>query len=217
MFIGHFAPACVAATHRKAPSLPILFLGAQLIDWAFFGLLYLGVEKARLVPGISAMNPMDLYSMPYTHSLLGTLAWAAGFAVLIRVFGKSWVAAAIGFGVVVSHWVLDLLVHIPDLTLAGQPPKLGFGLWNHPLLEMPLELGMTALGLWLYARATGGLRPSIWALAVILLVLQAINWFGPQPAEVTLSVTLLAWFGYAVATLGAWWAARTAQRRHPAH
>ena len=128
-------------------------------------------------------------------------------------FGKSWVAAAIGFGVVVSHWLLDLLVHIPDLTLAGQPPKLGFGLWNHPVLEMPLELGITALGLWLYARATGGLRPSIWALAVILLVLQAINWFGPQPIEVTLSVTLLAWFGYAVATIGAWWAARTAQRR----
>ena len=90
-------------------------------------------------------------------------------------------------------------------------------LWNHPVLEMPLELGITALGLWLYARATGGLRPSIWALAVILLVLQAINWFGPQPTEVTLSVTLLAWFGYAVATLGAWWAARTAQRRPPAH
>lgn len=211
MFVGHFAPALIAATHRRAPSLPVLFVGGQLVDWAFFGLLLTGAERMRLAPGTSAMNPMDLYHLPYTHSLLGASLWALAFAVLIAATGKGRTAAMIGFGVVLSHWLLDLIVHVPDLTLAGSPPKLGFGLWNYPALEMPLEIALTMGSLWVYARATGGPRPAIWGLAALLLGLQAINWFGPQPTQVDASVTLLAWFGYGVATLGAYWAARTAR------
>lgn len=211
MFIGHFAPAFLAATHRKSSSLPVLFIGGQLVDWAFFGLLLTGAERMRFAPGTSAMNPMDLYQMPYTHSLIGAGVWALGFALLIALGGKGRTAALIGFGVVLSHWVLDFLVHVPDLTLAGQPPKLGLGLWNHPLLEMPLEIALTLGSLALYARATGGMRPALWALAVLLLALQAVNWFGPQPGLVDASVTWTAWFAYGVATLGAYWAARTAR------
>jgi hypothetical protein len=55
---------------HPACRLPV-FIGAQLVDWAFFALLLTGVEKMRVTPGISVMNPMDLYHMPYTHSLLG--------------------------------------------------------------------------------------------------------------------------------------------------
>lgn len=212
MFIGHFAPALIAARHPKAPSLPVLFIGSQLVDWAFFGLLLAGVEKMRFVPGTSAMNPMDLYHLPYTHSLVGTSLWAAGFAVLIWLAGRNRAAALIGFGVVLSHWLLDLIAHVPDLTLWGAPPKLGLGLWNYPALEMPLEIGLTLGSLWLYARATGGMRTSLWGLGALLLLLQAINWFGPQPANVDASVTLLAWFGYGVATLSALWVQRTAAR-----
>lgn len=209
MFIGHFAPALVAATHRRAPSLPLLFIGAQLVDWVFFGLLLTGAEKMRFAPGTSAMNPMDLYHMPYTHSLLGAGLWGAAFAALIWLAHRDQMAAMIGFTVVLSHWLLDLLVHVPDLTWAGAPPKLGFGLWNHPMVEMPLEAGLTLAGLWLYARATGGMRASIWGLGAILLALQSVNWFGPQPTQVDASVTWLAWFAYAAATLGALWASRT--------
>ena len=211
MFIGHFAPAFLAATHRKSPSLPVLFIGGQLVDWAFFGLLLTGAERMRFAPGTSAMNPMDLYQMPYTHSLIGAGVWALGFALLIALGGKGRAAALIGFAVVLSHWLLDWVAHVPDLTLAGQPPKLGLGLWNHPWVEMPLEIALTMGGFAFYARATGGMRPALWALAALLLALQAINWFGPQPGVVDASVTWTAWFAYAVATLGAYWAARTAR------
>ena len=212
MFIGHFAPALIAATHPKAPSLPVLFIGAQLVDWAFFGLLLTGVEAMRFAPGTSVMNPMDLYHMPFTHSLLGTALWAGAFALLLMRAGHGKAGALIGFVVVLSHWLLDLLVHVPDLTLFGQPPRLGLGLWNHPAIEMPLELGLTLGSLWLYARATGGLRASIWGLGALLLGLQAINWVGPQPAQVDASVTYLAWFAFGVATLGAACADRSARR-----
>lgn len=208
MFIGHFAPALVAATHKDAPSLPVLFIGGQLVDWAFFALLLTGAEKMRFSPGISAMNPMDLYHMPYTHSLIGSVGLGLAFAALIWLATRNRTGALIGFAVVVSHWLLDLLVHVPDLTITGSPPKLGLGLWNHPTIEMPLEIGLTMGALWLYARATHGLRLSIAVLAGILLVLQWINWFGPVATEVDANTTWLAWFAYGLATLAAWWAAK---------
>lgn len=213
MFIGHFAPAMVAATHKDAPSLPVLFIGGQLVDWAFFGLLLTGAEKMRFSPGISSMNPMDLYHMPYTHSLIGSAVFGAVFAALIWLVTRNRTGALISFAVVVSHWLLDLLVHVPDLTIAGSPPKLGFGLWNYPEVEMPLEIALTMGALWLYARATHGLRPSIVVLGGILLLLQWINWFGPVATEVDANTTWLAWFAYGLATLAAWWAARTVSGR----
>ncbi len=206
MFIGHFAPALVAATHKDAPSLPVLFIGAQLVDWAFFGLVLIGVEHFRLVPGFSQVSSMDLYHMPYTHSLVGAVAFAAGFGILISFLTKNRNAALIAAAVVLSHWFLDLLVHMPDLTIAGKPPKLGLELWDHAAIEMPLELAITFGALWFYAVRTGGWRTPIIALGAVLLTLQAIDWFGEKPAIVDTSMILLGWTGFGVATLGAWWA-----------
>lgn len=207
MFIGHFAPALVAATNRRAPSLPVLFLAAQFVDWVFFGLLLTGAERMRLAPGTSVMNPMDLYHLPYTHSLVGAAAWAAAFGGALYAWRRDAMTAWIGAAVVLSHWPLDLIVHVPDLTLLGAPPKLGFGLWNHPMVAMPLELGLTAAALVAYARGTRARAARVLALGGLLAALQAVNWFAPPPVVVDATLSLLAWFGYAVATLGARWAA----------
>lgn len=211
MFIGHWAPAMVAATHKDAPSLPLLFVAAQLVDWAFFLFLIFGVEAMRLTPGISVMNPMDLYHMPYTHSLLGSAAWAAGFGALIFAVSRNRTAAIIAALVVLSHWFLDLLVHVPDLTIAGSEPKLGLGLWNHPAIEMPLELLLTFGALWLYARKAKPRLVPLLALAAIMLALQAVNWFGPVEPEITLGTSILAFFAFGVVTLASLWTARSTQ------
>lgn len=210
MFIGHWAPAlAAAAASSRAPKIGVLFIAAQLVDWAFFGLLLAGVEHMRFSPGISVMNPMDLYHMPITHSLLGSALFAAAFAGLIWLASKDRTATLIGGAVVLSHWFLDLLVHVPDLTLAGSPPKLGLGLWNHPLIEMPLELGITLGALWWYARVRRPAPLRVAALAVVLLALQAVNWFGPVEPDVTAGTSLLAFFAYGLATLTAWWMGKT--------
>jgi hypothetical protein len=208
MFIGHFAPALIAATHKDAPSLPVLFIAAQLVDWAFFGLVLVGVEQFRLVPGFTEVSSMDLFYMPYTHSLVGSAAFAAIFGALIWAVTRNRNAALIGVAVVLSHWFLDLLVHMPDLTIAGGEPKLGLGLWDHAAIEMPLELGITLGALLFYAQKTGGWRVGIAGLGVILMALQAIDWLGEKPLEVGTSMILLGWFGFGVATLAAWWAGR---------
>ena len=213
MFIGHFAPAMIAARHKDAPSLPVLFIGAQLVDWAFFGLLLTGAEKMRVTPGISAMNPMDLYYMPYTHSLLGSAIFALVFGALIFAATRNRTGVLIAAAVVLSHWFLDLLVHVPDLTLAGSPPKLGFGLWNHPSIEMPLELALTFGSLWVYAKVAKPKALPLASLAGVLLLLQAVNWFGPVEPEVTAGTSLLAFFAFGLVTLLAWWVYRSEGRK----
>lgn len=210
MFIGHYSAAFAAAALPKAPKLGTLFVAAQLVDFAFFAFVPLGIESLRVVPGISVMNPMDLYHMPWTHSLLGALAWSVAFAAALRIVIGNWTAALIGGAVVLSHWFLDLLAHVPDLTLAGSPPKLGLGLWNHPMIEMPLELGLLAISILIYTRLRPAIRKS-WALPVLILFLltaQAVNWFGPPPVAVDASLWGVGLFAFTVAALLASWVAR---------
>ncbi|MGH6786781.1 MAG: hypothetical protein ACREBO_08120 [Novosphingobium sp.] len=212
MFVGHWAPALVAAAHPKAPRLGTLFVAAQLVDWAFFVLLLTGTEAMRITPGISAMNPLDLYHMPYTHSLLGSAGFALAFAGLVWLATRRTAAAVLAGAVVLSHWFLDLLVHVPDLTIAGTPPKLGLGLWNHPVIEIPLELGLTFGALWLYSRAARPAPLRLGVLATVLLALQLVNWFGPVEPEVAAGTSLLAFFAYGLVTLIAWWVGKSAAK-----
>jgi hypothetical protein len=210
MFIGHYSAAFVAATHPKAPGLGTLFVAAQLIDVAFFSFLPLGIEHMRVAPGMAAMNPMDLYDMPWTHSLIGAAGWAVAFGLLVAALTKRTVAGVLAGLVVVSHWPIDWLVHIPDLTIAGSPPKLGLGLWNHPVIAMPLELGVLAASVWFYAsRTRATAKPWLLpALIVLLLVFQAVNWFGPPPVAVDARLWGMGLAAFALAALAAAWVAR---------
>ncbi|SEH13595.1 hypothetical protein SAMN05428974_0837 [Sphingopyxis sp. YR583] len=208
MFIGHFAPALIAAARPKAAGLGTLFVAAQLVDIGFAALLIPGVEAMRIVPGITAMNPMDLYHMPYTHSLLGALIWAKIFGALVW-FATKRKQAAIGAAlVVVSHWFIDLIVHIPDLTLYGMPPKLGLGLWDHPLVAMPLEILLIG-GAFLYymarTKAPGG-NARIWILAGLMAFAQAVDWFGPKEPVYSLAVPATMLFAYTLLAGTAAWA-----------
>jgi hypothetical protein len=62
----------------------------QLLDaaWCFFVLL--GIEKVRIVPGITATNPLDLYYMPYTHSLVGAALWSIAAGIPNTVAQRRW-------------------------------------------------------------------------------------------------------------------------------
>lgn len=214
MFIGHFAPALAArAMTDEAPRLGTLFIAAQLIDWAFFTFALVGVEHMRIVPGITAMNGYDLYHMPFTHSLLATVGWALGFAAVIYWMTRNSVAAVWTAIVVAAHWLLDLLVHRPDLTLAGGEDKFGLGLWNSPWIAMPLELGIVGLAFWWYVRRTKGPLVPPLALIAAMLLFQAIDWFGPKPTEATALTYLIPLFAYAVLTALAWWTGTTRWHR----
>lgn len=206
MFIGHFAPAfAAAAISPERPRLGTMFVAAQLVDWGFFTLATIGVERMRVDPAASVMVPFDLYHMPYTHSLLGAAIWAAAFLGVVAVYQRNLMVGALAGLVVLSHWLTDWLVHVPDLTIDGTPPKLGLGLWNYPWVAIPLELGLTLGAFAFYLRRTRGPVGPPAVLIGVMLLLQAINWFGPHPESAGPFLYLQALFAFGVLTALAVW------------
>jgi hypothetical protein len=128
MFIGHYAPAFVVRKFDDVIPLWLLFLAVQFVDvlWSVF--VMLGIEKAQIVPGITATNPLDLYYMPYTHSLVAAIGWAVVVAVGMRFLSRfrSSRQSPLIDAMVLSHWFLDLLVHRPDLPLYDNTAKVGW-------------------------------------------------------------------------------------------
>jgi len=161
----------------------VLFVAVQLLDVGWSTLVLGGVEKVRIVPHFTASNSLDLYFMPYTHSLLGAVAWSVGAFLLYRVLARkaTSVAALVVGAAVFSHWVLDLLVHRPDLSLYDDTAKVGFGLWNYPAIELPLELLLLCAGLGLYLRSGGTRRLGMIVFAVLMAAVQVINFLAPPP------------------------------------
>src|SRR5713101_1980836 len=141
MFVGHYGVSFAAKRGDRSIPLWALFLAVQLLDvfWSVF--ILTGIEKVRIVPGITASNPLDLYYMPYTHSLVAALLWsAAAFLVYRLARGREAGSGAIVVAAAVfSHWVLDFIVHKPDLPLYDNTVKVGLGLWDHRALAFGLE------------------------------------------------------------------------------
>lgn len=191
MFVGHYAPVFAIAAVRRDPGLATGFIAVQLVDLGFMSLSYVGIEKWRANPAITGFTPIDLYFMPYTHSLAGATIWAVAFAFVVAAFtppGRQFLSAVIAGALVLSHWLLDLIVHRQDLALVhDNEPKLGYGLWDHPLIEAPLELGLLLAGFALFMTATkprgtiGRIVP--WLVLAALLGLQGVNWFTPAASD----------------------------------
>jgi hypothetical protein len=197
-----------AKAAKNSIPLWILFIAVQLLDvfWSIFVLL--GIEKVRIAPGITATNPLDLYYMPYTHSLLGAMLWsiAAGAAYYVFRKAEGWSAGAIVGAAVLSHWALDWLVHRPDLPLYDNSFKVGLGLWNYPAFAFVLEIAVLFGGMTLYMKTTkpvarGG-RFGVLIFGFVMLAVQAYVFFGPPPtsdkaAATTALVSYLAFAGIA--------------------
>jgi hypothetical protein len=200
MFIGHFAVAFGAKKYAPQVSLGVLFLACQLADIIWPNLVLLGIEKVEVEPGITAITPLNFLYYPWSHSLVAMLLWSIIFAVLYVVLRRAGTRAAIVIGVVaLSHWVLDVLTHRPDMPVTlSSPVRLGAGLWNIPVLAVALELVMLALGVWLYLRHTRAINRKgsigLWALVSFLLLIYAASLFGPPPP----SATAVAWSAQAL-------------------
>ena len=194
MFTGHYGPSFAANAIEKRLPLWLLFVAVQFVDvlWAVFVLL--GIEKVRIVPGITAASPLDLYYMPYTHSLVGALCWSL-FAFAFCQLIPRWRGLRTGLilaAAVFSHWILDLVVHRPDLSLYDNVYKMGFGLWNYRVLSFVIEMVVLLGGGWLYVR-TVPQRGKVWAFLIFLAVFQIFGTFvvPPPPSGRTEAVTAL--------------------------
>lgn len=186
MFIGHFGVGLAAKKLDNRPSLGTLFLAAQWIDllWPLF--LLLGLEKVKIDPGNTAFTPLDFIYYPFTHSLLGVIIWALLVGGVYYLFKKNLKGSLLLGGLVLSHWILDLITHRPDLPIApGLELKVGFGLWNSVAFTIIVEGLIFVGGAYLYLKSTRAMNKkgsiALWGLIIFLAVVYVINVFGPPP------------------------------------
>ncbi len=175
MFVGHYAAALAAKGAEPRAPLWTYVIGAQLIDIGWSGLVMVGVERVSFDPKLPG-SALVLEHMPWTHSLPAALIWAVGAAILVRWALKlPWAAAGMVGLVVFSHWLGDLLVHRPDLELWFGGPKVGFALWNYPVPEQALEMGLLAVGAAWWGWRRGQERRSAWPALVFVGLLMGLQ------------------------------------------
>ncbi len=189
MFLGHFAVGFGAKAAAPRVSLGTLFLSVQFVDLLWPTLLLLGVERVEIQPGITAVTPLDFVHYPVSHSLLMAGVWGLAIGGLYYLLRKEPRGAWILGACVISHWLLDLVAHRPDLPLAfGDGPRFGLGLWNSVIGTVAVELLLFTAGFWLYLRSTKAIKPmgvyALWGLVTFLLVIYGANLFGPPPPSV---------------------------------
>lgn len=207
MFLGHFGVAFAARRAAPRTSLGATIFAAQFLDELWPILLLAGVEQVRVVPGLMAASPLDFVSYPISHSLLMAVVWGAviggGYYALRRDRRGAWVLAL----AVVSHWILDLPMHRPDLPLwPGASPHVGFGLWNSVTATVIIELAFFAIGLAAYVRGTRA-RDHIgrWALWVMVTLLVAIFLGGLRGAPPDARTVAISALGLWLFVPWGWW------------
>jgi len=208
MTAGHFGLAAgVKGGARRVP-LWALMLSTYLLDVVFIVLVGAGIEGfTPFDPSHPTYGQVTIHAY-YDHSLVGALVIALIAGGLARAAWGARAGLIIG-AVTFSHWILDLIVHRPDLPFlpgnAGHLPLLGFGLWAHPAASALLELLLVLAGGYLYARAAarspvvvngvpGGRARAAWAAGVtgtLMLALLATDYFGWSEGAALLEMVLL--------------------------
>lgn len=211
MFVGHYAASLALKRFEKRVSLGVLFLAVQFVDIVFFPLALLGIERLNVVENFTQSTHFELVYMPYTHSLVAFLIWSGlAYALFRWVIVKSHSVAVVVALAVMSHWLLDVIVHTPDMPLWSDASlKLGFGLWNNAIATYVLEAALLLAGLWLYIRSTTAVTKTgkygMGIFVVLLLLINIANIFGPLGSDSQLALAVSALTAYFLFAAVAFW------------
>lgn len=202
--ISHASAAL--ALKKKYPRVGLwpLLISVQAVEilWIIFN--YLGIDHVR-----TTGDTIHLDFLPYSHSVftgvfLASLAWVMGKAAR-----RAYVGAAIGLGII-SHIVLDIIHHEPDIALLplAWGPRIGFNLQAYPLVDLIVELAF-CVACW---KIFGGSRGLL--IGIVVFNLLNIPLMFPRPgtgamiaANPALLPTII--LAYVVASwVVVWWLAR---------
>lgn len=220
MFIGHYAVGLASKKLAPRASLGVLIAAPILLDllWPIF--LLLGWEHVSIEPNTNPFLRLAFDSYPISHGLAAVLGWATLFAALYYGFTRYAAGAIVIWTGVISHWVMDYVVHRPDLPLyAGGTRLVGLGLWNHRWAAIAVEAILFAAGIWIYLRQTKAKDRigvyAFWGFVGFLLLAYTGASFGPPPPA---SVRKLAIVTLCTALLipWAWWFDRHREPREAA-
>jgi hypothetical protein len=199
MFVGHYGVSFAAKPVGNRVPLWVWFIAVQWLDVIWSVLVLMGIEKLRIVPGFTQANALDLYYMPYTHGLPGSIVLSLVFGSGVALFtpGNRTATTMLVAAAAFSHWILDLVVHVPDLPLYDNTAKVGFGLWRYVFLSFPRHWRLAL-------RARGDAQAALghWGFVIFLAAMQVHANFGPPPtSQAGMAVMALAF--YAVLALAA--------------
>ena len=204
--------------YRDVP-LPAILLSAQLMEFVWVILNYAGVERTVVEPVVRSVSDIHLAYMPYSHSIATAVAMAALCWAGLAWAGRASMAPAVGLGIL-SHLVLDLATHAPDIALApGSTLSFGSGLYERaPLVALIIEAAYGVFCVWVFVH--GRDEPSqprrlglyAFAIAANLLNVSILStavpgpeaWLGGRPlAAVTLvaaQIVVTLWLVWALAS-----------------
>ena len=214
MFIGHYGAALALKPLERRLNLFWLFLAAMFLDilWPIFNLL--GIEHTRIDPGHIGHTPYEFVSYPFSHSLLATLAWAGlVYLLLLKVpiakGARSSRVALIMAVAVISHWILDFIVHEPDLSLWGGDPKVGLSLWQYPTAEFVVETLIFIAGLFLYLHSTrsnsfGGRYGMIFFAFVLFALFTMTTFSAGAPPSIEMAAIVGLVMAFVLALIAGW-------------
>jgi len=172
MGVGHAAVALGASRWAPRVNAGWLVFAALLADFLLGIFAALGLEQAHIPANYSTGHYLT-FTFPWSHGLVPLLVWGALLGLLVsRGERRAFVVIS---ALVVSHYLLDGIVHVAGLPLLGEgSPKVGLGLWKNMPLELAIETALAAVGVSIYLSATRS--AARWGVVALMLILTAGTW-----------------------------------------
>lgn len=205
MFAGHVGVALAVGRAERRVNVGVFVGAALLLDLVLWLLVLLGLESVA-VPANFASTHQPEFVFPYSHGLLASVLWSAiaGAAALLACSDRptlKWRVAVLVAAAVFSHWLLDALVHRPEMPLtSGTSSMVGLALWNNMSIALGIEAMIVAVGLYLFVPGSGLSRRRSITLTVLTLVVLAATVAGMTIAPPPPSALAMA--GSSLVTLG---------------
>ena len=153
---GHLGIGLAAKPIAPKAPLWMLLVASEALDLLSAMFIAVGIERMAVSQidfehGIQTITPG---SVPWSHGLLMSVVWSLIFTAIAYLVFKDWKTCGMIGLVVFSHWILDFIVHPPDLPiLFRNSPELGLGLWTSGpglILSFILELVLLIGGIVIY-------------------------------------------------------------------
>ena len=199
MFAGHLGAGLILKRVNQSVNLGVFFLAALFLDVILWVFILLGIESIRIPTHFQQRHYLTFF-FPYSHGLVSSLLWSLLFSLvcygLLRTSSAlRRHAAFILFITVFSHFILDFLVHVPEMPVWGRASHpLGLGLWNHMPLALGLETLIALTGTYLWLRDSKRTFPRRLTLGLLMGLVTAMTVVGPwlqtsppEPFQVAIS------------------------------
>lgn len=186
MGVGHLAIGLMLKRMDPGINLGVLFFLVFLSDFLLGVFYYAGMERAVVPEGFSHLHYLT-FDFPYSHGLVASLLWSAvvfALAYFLWRRGGKIKAAVVMALAVFSHFVLDAMVHVPGLPLAGEnSAKVGLGLWSDMTIALTVEMLLVSIGIGFYYDIADNNFRGRWGVIILMIVFALLTIFGMTSTE----------------------------------